>query len=99
MNDDRMALRPDDIRIQTENGEYLSRSEAIKYLQEQKSHILIKEKANIGDSVKLNDFDDVLIVKINDGKPFQYGAYAEGNEELLVLFEQEDIKEIVSKKR
>lgn len=99
MNDDRMLLRPSDISIQTEKGDFLSKNDAIKYLEAQKKQILIKEKINVGDIVKLNDFDDVLIIKINDGKPFQYGAYTKDNEELLVLFDQEDIKEIIYKKR
>ncbi len=96
--DDRMVMHPKDIRIKTDSGEYLSGKEAIEYL-ETKRKVLVSEKLEAGDIVKIKEVDEPVIVSDKTIPPFTYGGYTKEEPDEMLLFNQYTVEKIISKKR
>lgn len=100
MNDDRFKLNSNDISILSKNDEYLKGNDLIKYLEAERAALTnVEEKLNIGDVVRLRFTGDIVTIKDNSGEMFSYKGSVEGVDDRLILFDQNDIEEIISKKK
>ena len=98
MDDGRMIMQQGDITIKDDEDRLLSGKEALDYLKEKRKTMLkITTILDIGDKVKLNKLDEPVIVELNDGNLFKYGGYNSSTVDSLIMFNQEDIEEILEK--
>lgn len=98
MNEDRMSMNPDDLKIKDKNGNYIKGEEARNYLKEQKEKMLkVKEEIQKGEIVKLQRTGRILKVIENDGDVFKYSGSNLNMKGPIILFNQEDIEKIIEK--
>ncbi len=98
MDNDRFKMHQGDITIKGDNGEDLSGDKALEYLRNKRKTMLkIDTFLQIGDKVKLHKLDEPVIVKMTDGELFKYGGSNSSTGENLIMFNQEDIEEIITR--
>lgn len=89
---DRMIMHRDDIRIKNANGQILSDKELVEYL-EQKDSILLETELNVGDIIKIKNFDKKIKVLGAAEPPYKYlGMVIDG--EYKVVFNQENVESL-----
>ena len=95
MEKDRFIMYKDDVTIYHKEKEPLKGEKLINFLKEKRNTL---EKLNIGDVVELKDGGDIVTIEENNGEFYTYEGSIEGMEN-LILFDNEDIERVISRKK
>ena len=105
LNENRFGYTsPDQVQLLSDDGRVLSSDEALAYAEEQKQkNTSVHDVLSIGDVVKVKDIDVPLTVVATKEETtynlsgFDYGGESEVDNSQVLLFDQDEIEQIIFK--